>query len=262
MLVFAAVGLTAGGFFLGRRLSKTQPAPASASPTPAASSRLAPPTADPAEPPRLELDRSGDETGVPNPPAPSAAPGAPAARPPAGAPRVRSPRRTSPPAAPGPPAAPAVPESGPAHAVPDPPVGRGFAAGLTRIGSTRSSGATLKGFEPDAVALKRAPRSEGSIEFEVTPSPLRPGQPYAVKVYLRNHGEKPIEVRTLTVASEFNGHRSRSTLSPRSKHVAPSLVGLLAELPGVWKDGVTSWSVEVDVLTSAGDTYSNRVAWK
>jgi hypothetical protein len=96
----------------------------------------------------------------------------------------------------------------------------------------------------------------------VTPSPLEPGEPYAVRVYLRNHGEKAIQVKSLTVASELNGHNSRSTLSPRSKQVAPSLVGLLAELPGVWKDGVTSWSLEVEVQTSAGDTYSNRVAWK
>lgn len=163
---------------------------------------------------------------------------------------------------PGPPLAPGEPDSGPVRAVPAVPAGRGFAAGLTRIGNTRPSDASLKGFDPTAVALRRAPRSEGSIEFEVTPSPLAPGQPYAVKVYLRNHGEKPIQVKNLTVASELNGHSSRSSLSPRSKQVAPSLVGLLAELPGIWKDGVTSWSLEVEVLTSAGDTYSNRVAWK
>jgi len=96
----------------------------------------------------------------------------------------------------------------------------------------------------------------------VTPSQLTTGQPYAVKIYLRNHGDKAIQVKALTVASELNGRSSRSSLSPRSHQVAPSLVGLLAELPGVWKGDITSWSLEAEVLTSAGDTFVNRVAWK
>jgi hypothetical protein len=60
----------------------------------------------------------------------------------------------------------------------------------------------------------------------------------------------------------MNGRSSRATLSPRSKVVDPSLVGLLAELPGVWKDEVASWSLDVEVQTAGGDTFSSRVAWK
>lgn len=139
---------------------------------------------------------------------------------------------------------------------------RAFVAGLTQIGSTRSARAELKGFDSAAVAVKRAPESEGAIEFEVTPTQVQPGQPYVVKVYLRNRGARSIHVKSLSVASEMNGRSSRGPLSPRSKAVEPSLVGLLAELPGVWKDDVSSWSIAVDVLTTSGDTYTSRVAWK
>ena len=126
----------------------------------------------------------------------------------------------------------------------------------------RTARAELKGFDPAAVALKRAPESDGAIEFEVVPTQVQPGQPYVVNVYLRNRGALSIHVKSLSVASEMNGRSSRGSLSPRSKAVEPSLVGLLAELPGVWKDDVGSWSIAVDVTTASGDTYSSRVAWK
>jgi hypothetical protein len=152
----------------------------------------------------------------------------------------------------------------PPGSLPGPGTGsrRAFVAGLTQLGSERASNAELKGFDATAVDLRRAPEAEGAIEFEVVPSPVQPDQPYTVKLYLRNRGAKPIRVKSLLVTSEMNGRSSRATLSPRSKVVDPSLVGLLAELPGVWKDEVASWSLDVEVQTAGGDTFSSRVAWK
>jgi hypothetical protein len=258
MLGLAALALTAGGFFLGRRLSAPPPPPqASASPaapaTPAPGGSLAvPPPAPPAP--------GAEGSALPDVPAAPAAPRGEAAGA-STAKAARRARRTAPPAA-APSLAPAGPEPQEPLAPPRPGGRRGFVAALTQIGSTRDSGADLKGFDPTAVALKRAPESDGAIEFEVVPTQVQPGDPYVVKVYLRNRGEKPIRLKSLNVASEMNGRSSRSSLSPRSKAVEPSLVGLLAELPGVWKDDVTSWSIEVEVFTGAGDTYSSRVAWK
>jgi hypothetical protein len=257
LLGLAALALTAGGFFLGRRLSAPPPSPQPlASPTaratPAGVGRLpvplpAPPAAGAAGSPLPDVPASPDVSR----------------REAAGVSKAKATRRpgAAPPAA-APSLAPARPEPQEPLAPKHPGGRRGFVAGLTQIGSTRDSGADLKGFDPTAVALKRAPESDGAIEFEVIPTQVQPGEPYVVKVYLRNRGEKPIRLKSLNVASEMNGRSSRSALSPRSKAVEPSLVGLLAELPGVWKDDVMSWSMEVEVVTGAGDTYSSRVAWK
>lgn len=263
MLVLGAVGLTAAGFLIGRRLSPPETEPGDAS-APAAAAPALPAGDDAGTAARATADAGSD----PAAPGAASAPQLPQGLVPppgprsAGAARGRKAGARGIPAVPPPAPAPRETDTAPGPFPPQNPAGHGFAAGLTRIGGTRPSEASLKGFEPAAVTVKRAPRSEGSIEFEVTPSQLSAGQPYVVKIYLRNHGEKPIQVKSLTIASELNGHSSRSSLSPRSTQVAPSLVGLLAELPGVWKGDVSSWSLEADVLTSAGDTYSNRVAWK
>jgi hypothetical protein len=258
LLGLAALTLTAGGFFLGRRFSAPPPSPRpSASPsalaTPAPGGSLA-------VPPHTPPAAGAAGSALPDVPAPPAALRGEAA----GASTAKAARRaprTAPTAA-APSLAPAGPEPLEPLAPPRPGGQRGFVAGLTQIGSTRDSGADLKGFDPTEVALKRAPQTDGAIEFEVVPTQVQPGEPYVVKVYLRNRGEKSIRLKSLNVASEMNGRSSRSALSPRSKAVEPSLVGLLAELPGVWKDDVKSWSMEVEVLTGAGDTYSSRVAWK
>jgi len=263
LLGLAALILTAGGFYLGRRLSAPAAVPAAlapASPGPD-DAMLAPAPAD------TESTEPGGEPGSPEDsraavegaaPEPGAAAGRRSATPGRGVPQRErgGPSALRPTAAPGatePDAGGPLPRAG-AHA--------GFVAGLTQIGSTRSSGAELKGFDPSAVAVKRAPESDGAIEFEVVPSQVAPGQAYTVKVYLRNRCAKPIRIKGLTIASEMNGRRSRGEQSPRAKEVAPSLVGLLAELPGIWKEDVASWSLEVQVLTSSGDTYLNRMAWK
>jgi hypothetical protein len=257
LLGLAGVALMAGGFILGRRQStpdvKPQPSPSTRaalgsaipSPVPPAGARPAPVAAE-----SMPVAQPGRPVDAPAPPHTASAPRA--ARP--------APRRAPTAAAPSPAPAPAEP------AVPLEPAAvpgqRAFVAGLTQIASTRSARADLKGFDPTAVALKRAPESEGAIEFEVAPTRVQPGQPYVVKVYLRNRGSRSIRVKSLSVASEMNGRSSRTALSPHSKTVDPSLVGLLAELPGVWKDDVSSWSIAVDVATASGDTYSSRVAWK
>ena len=258
LLGLAALILTAGGFYLGRRLSAPAAVPASPGPDDA---MLTPAPADaertePGGEPRSAEDSSAAVEGAA--PEPGAAAGRRSATPGRGVPQ----RERGGPAAPGPAAAPGATEPDAGGPLPRPGAHAGFVAGLTQIGSTRSSRADLKGFDPSAVAVKRAPESDGAIEFEVVPSQVAPGQAYTVKVYLRNRGAKPILIKRLTIASEMNGRRSRGAQSPRAKEVAPSLVGLLAELPGIWKEDVASWSLEVQVLTSGGDTYLNRMAWK
>lgn len=139
---------------------------------------------------------------------------------------------------------------------------RSFVPGLTRVGNLRPIEADLKGFDASGVEVKRASRTIGRIEFEVLPPDVRPGQPYTVKVYLRNEGKRPIKVRKLTIASELNGRSSRSEVSPRLREVAPDLAALLAEVPGIWKEGVSSWSLDVEVTAEHDDTLGNALSWK
>lgn len=260
LLGLAALALTVGGFFLGRRLPAPEATPRpSASPAILEKGQIAGKVAvtpPPRQPPGTAAMRSAPAEADDAPDGPRADPPGVSARRPA----RRGPRPA--PSAAGASLAPDPGELDRPLAAPRVAGRHRFVAGLTQIGTTRASGAELRGFDPTAVALKRAPESDGAIEFEVAPVQVQPGLPYMVKVYLRNRGTKSIRVKSLSVASEMNGRRSRGSLSPRSKAVEPSLVGLLAELPGVWKDDVTSWSIEVDVLTTDGDSYSSRVAWK
>jgi hypothetical protein len=259
LLGVAAVALAAGGYLLGRRQSSREAMARPSPPTSTVAAGAAPLPA-PSPPPAARATPAADEAAPVAPREPTDE--APAETRAASAPRAgrTSPRRAPAPAAASPAPIASAPDAPiPPAAAPGP---RAFVAGLTQIGSTRQARADLKGFDPTAVALKRAPDSEGAIEFEVVPTQVQPGQPYVVKVYLRNRGARSIRVKSLSVASEMNGRSSRATVSPQSKAVEPSLVGLLAELPGVWKDDVTSWSIAVDVATASGDTYSSRVAWK
>jgi hypothetical protein len=44
--------------------------------------------------------------------------------------------------------------------------------------------------------------------------------------------------------------------------VAPRDTAQLLLLPDFWKEDTTSWSMEVVVRTTRGETYKNEVSWK
>lgn len=139
---------------------------------------------------------------------------------------------------------------------------RSFVNGRTTVENTRPIGSELQGFDLGGVEVKRAPDVLGSIEFEVVPAKVKPGDAFNVKVYLRNQGKKAIPVDELIVASRLNGKQTAVALTPKHKEVGPREVALIAELPGIWKAGVDSWSVEVALTSKAGDTYKNKVTWR
>jgi len=135
-----------------------------------------------------------------------------------------------------------------------------FVSGTTQLAGPEAD--FPPGFEPsDDIKVQRITGPAG-IEFDVLPKSVRPGVAYNVKVYLRNRGKKDVKIKTLTVAASLNGQGSRSQVRARLKKVPKGQIGLLTELPGVWKDETDSWSIVVTVETDKRNTYTNEVTWR
>jgi hypothetical protein len=136
-----------------------------------------------------------------------------------------------------------------------------FRSGKT-AGEGRGARGDFKAFDAREVSVKKPAEVPGRIEFEVIPPRLAARDPYTVKVFLQNEGSKSIKVATLRVSSALNGARSDAAVPPRKAELAPRERALLYEEAGVWRDGVTSWSLEVLVSSGRGDTYKNQILWK
>ena len=247
-----AILLVAFGFWAGRTFEALWPSTSREGPPPtvAALSPAPSPTPEPSPSPSPSIEPS--PAGTPSPEAAAAEPAAPAAS------RRTPPRRPAPTSAP---TAPALPAAPPPSLPPlaDPPR-RPFVLGTTVVESLKPATTEVPGFEPAGLGVKRAPEVPGRLDFEVSPQPVKPGEAYAVKVYLVNDGGKPIAVEGLNVAMMTDGRRSARTMPPRARSVAPKERALLAELPGVWQDG--SWALEVAVTSKRQDRYTNTLNWK
>jgi len=122
-------------------------------------------------------------------------------------------------------------------------------------------------FEVDDLDVRRAARVPGLTELEGTPAHVKPGEPFVVKIYLRNRSKKkkrPILVKELNVHRIVNEVETRLPLEPAVAQVAPNPKqrALLATVEGVWPDDITSWVLDVRVLSESGDIYDNRLIWK
>jgi tRNA A-37 threonylcarbamoyl transferase component Bud32/tetratricopeptide (TPR) repeat protein len=147
-------------------------------------------------------------------------------------------------------------------------VGRSFVAAKTVAQSieTKATGATPEGFEdtPGVNVKKGSQAAElpGKIVFDVDPDVVKSGDHYNVKVYLLNEGKAPIQVREMYVETKINGRGAGGPIPPLVKDVAPQQKAMLREFPDLWKEDITSWSMEVTVRTVRGESYKNTVTWK
>jgi hypothetical protein len=265
--------LAAGGFVVGRASVKFWP---DARPSPRASLvpatmpvttlvALASPTPIPTLPPVLAAMEAAKAPGHPPapdpvPPAPEPRPSLPALSSPAPvaveAPRRRPTRPATSPAAVAS-AAPAPPASPPAP--PPPPPARRFVLGQTVIENLKGAKGSLRGFDSSSAGVRRAPEVMGHLDVEMTPEEVRPGESYAVRIFLANDGRKTIQVDSLNVAVVADGKRTARGLAPRTREIAPRERVLLAELPGVWREGLETWSVEVNATSTRQDSYRNHL---
>jgi hypothetical protein len=264
--------LAAGGFVVGRASVKFWP---EARPSPRASvipatmpvTTLAVPPAPtpvPTLPPVLAaMEAAKTPTG--HPPAPDPVVPAPEPRlPPLSSPAPvaveaprRRPTRTPPSAAAAASPAPAPPASLPP--LPPPPPSRRFVQGTTVTESLKGVKGNLRGFDTSSAGVRRAPEVMGHLDVEMTPEEVRPGESYAVRIFLANEGRKTIQLDSLNVAVVADGRRTARGLAPRTREIAPRERVLLAELPGVWREGLDTWSVEVNATSTRQDSYRNHL---
>jgi hypothetical protein len=148
----------------------------------------------------------------------------------------------------------------------------------TRLGLTRtlvpdiasSEGAEgrvkeMEGFdEVEDMNVRRAVRIPGRTELDTAKKNLKPGDPYTVSIYLRNQSKKKrvIQVANVNVRRFVNDKESVVTI-PWNKVAVPNKQRLLVgTFSGTWDDDVTSFILDVRLLSEGGDIYQNRLVWK
>jgi serine/threonine protein kinase len=146
-------------------------------------------------------------------------------------------------------------------------LGRSFVAGKTVAQSAETrQGNAPEGFEESAgVTVKKGTQPAdlpGKINFEFSPAVPKPGEKYTASISLVNEGLAPIQLRDMIVTTTVNGKRSQGPVPPLTKDVAPKQKALLLSLPDLWKEDTTSWTMEIVVHTTRGETYKNQVSWK
>jgi hypothetical protein len=157
----------------------------------------------------------------------------------------------------------------PSNAQAGPGKARALAASASAKKSFRQSrtsvragkGGKLTGFEAGGVNVAD-PDYSGRLQFEVTPSRVKPGDSYTVRVYLTNNGKKDYRVASLNITTTVNGNRQPQSAMPPGGKLGPGNRVVLAEISGVWPEGVEKWYTQVEVTTDNKDIFRGRVTWK
>jgi len=145
---------------------------------------------------------------------------------------------------------------------------RTFVAGRTEAKGTERGGAGPAGFEDSAGVNVRkgtaAAELPGKILFETNPAAPKAGDRFRLAVLLSNEGSQPIQLGTMTVVTIIDGKRmSGPPLTPSTTTVAPGQRAPVYQMPElVWKEGTTSWTMEVVLHTAKGETYRSTLSWK
>jgi len=158
------------------------------------------------------------------------------------------------PATPAPQAASAAASAPPAP-VATPPPARGFTADATSVRAPRGSGPA--GFD-DAQTAGRAALFNGRMEFEVLPPAVRPGEPFVVRIHLRNDGKKSVKIRGLSLAAVVDGQRVPAAAKPLQREVQAQSRALVAEYSGVWA-APREWMLEAVVTADKDETVTSRL---
>ncbi|HET7295161.1 MAG TPA: protein kinase [Vicinamibacteria bacterium] len=195
--------------------------------------------------------RAAEAKPLPTPPPAVAKPAAPA---PAVASRPTAPPATAPAVALPPVTAPPVTEA-PKPLVPPRP----FAAGRTEVQAARRSGKAPAGFDSEDVLADRDFLCK--LAFEYSPAAVRPGDSYAIRVYMVNDTAKPIKVKTISLSVALNGGKdSRPTQGVKEAPARQRT--LLGEFGGSWPEGVQTWAAEAVVTSSKDDSCRSRLSLK
>jgi tetratricopeptide (TPR) repeat protein len=133
---------------------------------------------------------------------------------------------------------------------------RRFAAEGTSIATPSAGG--IEGFDSSDVSSRRPPQFSGRMEFEVLPPAVRPGEPFVVRIHLRNEGRREVKIRGLSLVAVVDGLRTPAPVKSLLREVAPQSRALVAEYSGVWGEA-RSWALEAVVTADRNETVSSRL---
>ncbi|MBP9944757.1 MAG: protein kinase [Vicinamibacteria bacterium] len=140
------------------------------------------------------------------------------------------------------------------------PESREFITARTRIVPVPTTGGKQpKGFDMSGVAIQEF---SGRFEFEVLPSPLIPGAPYRVRIFLRNEGKNDAKLETLTVKMLRNGELSNPAARILEDDVKEGQRPLVAEIPGTWVAGTTAWVMDIESTSRKGERFRSSLTMK
>lgn len=139
---------------------------------------------------------------------------------------------------------------------------KSFVSGKTSVSSGKAAKGSLSGFDSEDVSVAKAPDYSGRIEFEVSPSHVKPGDSYAARIFLTNDGKKSFKIGSLAVTTTTNGNKAGGPAAAAVKEVQPQQRVSLQETTGTWQDGTTSWNLEAAVVSDHGDSFKNTVTWR
>jgi hypothetical protein len=145
--------------------------------------------------------------------------------------------------------------------------GKAFVASATQASSSQTSASNLPpGFEETpGVSVKKGTQAAelpGKIRFDVSPKSPKPGDKYTVEIGFANEGAAPIQIESMMVTTTINGKKRSGAVPPLVKDVAPRQSAQLLVLPDFWREDTSSWTMEVTVRTTRGETYKNKVDWR
>jgi len=133
---------------------------------------------------------------------------------------------------------------------------RTFTADTTSVATPAAGG--IEGFDSSDVSSRRPPQFVGRMEFEVLPPAVRPGEPFVVRIHLRNDGRRGVKVRAVSLAAVVDGRRDAAPVKPLQREVPPQSRVLVAEYSGVGSEA-PSWALEAVVTTDRNETVSSRL---
>jgi serine/threonine protein kinase len=178
----------------------------------------------------------------------------------AAAPRGRAaPTAADPASARAPGAALAPAASAAAAPMPEPtatPTARGFDAETTAVATPPAGG--LEGFDGADVSSRRPPQFTGRLEFEVLPPAVRAGEPFVVRIHVRNDGRRPVRVRGVALAAVADGRPMPAPVKALQREVPPQSRALVAEYSGVW-GGAATWVLEAVVTADRDERITSRL---
>lgn len=143
----------------------------------------------------------------------------------------------------------------------------GAAAARKRFVAGRSfflakpSGKAPAGFNTQDVTVAN-PDYSARLHFEATPTSLRAGVAWQVKVFAENDGKKAIKLETLNAFVTVNGSRGSVPSALKAREIAVGQRVLVAEVAGTWGEAVKSWSLDIVAATSREETLKGGLSWK